>query len=211
MDKVTCHERGRYRPVDLRPPKPDDNWPYRNHPHTPHDKQYGIKDPKFERHIFIGREDIFYDLDAEIGMIAEARKNPDGSEDDTLTNATTKYRPRFLRWIDKHIGIAKGKMETFVLEEFKTTKTNSIADVDEVDIELLMPEWWDDTVFDQLTQAVHDYVVNAVMEEYLVLKFTSKDPLTQDKAVLAQKSLDDVKKFSNASKPGRIRKKYKPF
>ena len=88
---------------------------------------------------------------------------------------------------------------------------NSVKDNEEVDIELLMPEWWDDTAFDQLTESVHDYIVNAVLQEYFTLAFTSKDPVTQDKALMAEKSLDYIKELGNSSKPGRIRKPFKPF
>lgn len=211
MDKVLLHEQGRYKPIDFSRPKPADNWPYPHRPISPNDPNFGIKAPKFERHIFISRDQIFYDIDAQISIISGSRRKGDGTEDDTLSNATTTYQQQFFRWIDKHIGIAKNKMQTFVLEEFKTTKMNSISQVEEVDITLLMPEWWDDTIFDQLVQAVHDYIVNAVLQEYFVLTLTSKDPVTVDKGLLAAASLDEIKKLSNSAKPGRIRKNLEPF
>ena len=210
MDKVIIHEQGRYKPIRCDNPEPNDNWPYHNHPTTPHDREFGIKNPKFERHIFISREQIKFDIDAQLGMIADSRKKPDGSEDDTITNATTKYLQQFYRWIDKHIGLAKNKMQTCVLERFKTTKMNSISQVEEVDIELLMPEWWDDTIFDQLCQAVHDYVVNATMVDFLTLRPDMKE-LIPIKMEEANSNLNDIKKFANSAKPGRIRKQLSPF
>jgi ADP-heptose:LPS heptosyltransferase len=210
MEKVILHEQGRYKPVRCDRPKPDDNWPYHNHPTTPHDREFGIKNPKFERHIFIRRDQVSFDLDAQLGMIADSRKKPDGSVDDTITNATSKYQQQFYRWIDKHIGVAKNKMQTFVLEKFKTTKMNSISQVEEVDIELLMPEWWDDTVFDQLCQAVHDYVVNATLADYFTLRPDMNDLIVM-KRETANDNLNDIKKLANSAKPGRIRKPFKPF
>ena len=211
MDKVLLHERGQYHPVDLGRPKPDDNWPYHNHPTTHHDPEFGIKNPKFERHIFIRRDQIFFDIDSQLGMLAEARKNPDGTEDDTITNATTKYIQMFYRWIDSHIGEAKTTMSAFVLEKFSETAINSIKDHEEVDITLLMPEWYDDTTFPQLCDKVHEYVVSATIADYCHVRFTSKDPFTQDMNSKKDETMSEVKRLVNAAKPGRIRKPQKPF
>jgi len=212
---------GNYRPVPLagpHPPKPDDNWPYHNHPTTPHDTEFGIKNPKFERHIFIRRDQLLYDIDAQIAMMSKARRKDDGTEDDAFSNATATFKDQFYRWIDKHIGIAKEKMSAFVLEQFRPTDMNNISQDDEVDITLLMPEWWDDTIFQQLTQAVHDYIVNATLFEYFSITLvvstrysTGPDPATNVKQQQMMDAMDKIKKLVNASKPGRIRKPFKPF
>ena len=214
MDQLHDKSQGAYKKIPLqghRPPQPPDNWPYHGYPTTPHDKEFGIRDPKFERHIFISRDQIFYDLDAQIAMMNESRRKDDGTEDDTKTNATTKFQQQFYRWIDKYIGIAKGVMATFVLEKFKTTKMNSISQKEEVDIILLVPEWYDDTMFDQLCNAVHDYVVNATLYEYFSLTLSLKDPVTVTKQDQMNDALKDVRKYVNASKPGSIRKPLNPF
>lgn len=204
------NEKG-YRPFSVNPPLPEENWPYRHHPDSPNDRQFTYKAPKFERHIFIRKDQVFFDLDSQLGIISLSRKKQDGTVDDTLTNATTAYRQMFYRWIDKHIGIAKGVMSAFVLDKFKTTSMNSISDKDEIDIELLMPGFWDDTVFDQLTNAVHDYVVNATLFEYFAISLTSKDPVTVDKRQLMIEALSDVKKYVNAAKPGFVEKRKSPL
>ena len=221
MDKLHDKTQGAYRPIPLhghRPPQPPDNWPYHNHPTTPHDTEFGIRNPKFERHIFISRDQIFYDLDAQISMMAKSRRKEDGTEDDTFSNATTTYRQQFYRWIDKHIGIAKGVMSAFVLEKFKTSKMNSISQKEEVDITLLVPEWYDDTMFDQLVAAFHDYVVNATLYEYfsISLLVPSRYGVAQDPATLVKQqqmtdALNDVRKYMQANKPGSIRKTQNPF
>lgn len=211
MNKAIRHEQGRYQPVRFDRPQPDDNWPYRNHPTTPHDREFGIKNPKFERHIFIRRDQIFFDIDSQLSMLADARKNPDGTQDDSITNATTKYQQMFYRWIDSHIGEAKTIMAAFVLERFRETAMNSIKDNEEVDITLLVPEWYDDTTFPQLCDKVHEYVVASTMADFCKMRFTSKDPVTVDKA---QESIDAgarIKELANMAKPGRISKPLKPF
>lgn len=152
-----------------------------------------------------------HDIESQIQMIAAMRRKPDGTEDDVMTQATEKFSSMFYRWIDTHIGLAKAKMAAFVLEDFRTSGMNSIKDVDEVDITLLFPEWYDDTTFPQLVNAVHNYIANAVLFEYFTLSLTSKDPVTVDKNTLMADELAKIKTLSNASKPGRIRKVQKPF
>lgn len=211
MNQAIRHEQGRYAPIDYQPPQPDDNWPYRNKPRQGNDRQYGIKSPKFERHIFIRRDQVFFDIEAQLGMLADGRKNADGTEDDTISNATTKYRQMFYRWIDRHIGEAKTVMSAFVLEKFRETAMNSIQDRDEVDITLLVPEWYDDTTYQQLCDKVHEYVVDATLADFCIMRFTSKDPVTIDKERGKIETLGEVRKLANMAKPGRIRKPMKPF
>ena len=221
MARLHDNKQGNYKPIPVkgfRPPQPPDNWPYEGKPNTPYDPQFGIKNPKNERHIFIDRDQIFYDLDAQIAIMSKARRKDDGTEDDAFSNATTMYQQQFYRWIDKHIGIAKSIMSAFVLEQSRSTKMNSISQDDEVDITLLMPEWYDDTTFEQLCQAVHDYVVNATLYEYFSISLIvpSRYGMNQDPATLVKQqqmndALNDVRKYVNASKPGRIRKPFKPF
>ena len=150
-------------------------------------------------------------VDSQIQMVAETRRKDDGREDDRMTNATTRHQQMFYSWFNTHVGKAKSKMEAFVLEKFKTSNMNTIKDKEEIDIELLMPIWWDDTVFDQLTAAVNDYIVNAILQEYFTVTLTSKDPVTVDKATLANDALNDIRKYANASKPGSVRKHLAPF
>ena len=205
------NENGRYHPLRLNPPMPDDNWPYRDHPTTPRDPEFGIKNPKFERQLFIRRDQMFYDINAQIAMVSRMRKKDDGTEDDALSNATVEFAPQFNRWINEALGIAKGVMSAFVLEKFRDTAMNAITETEEETITLLMPEWYDDTVFPQLVEAVHTYVVEATLARFFQLTFTSKDPVTIDKIQAADDAINNVRKYVNAAKPGRIRKIQKPF
>ena len=205
------HQEKGYHPLRFDRPEPDDNWPYRNRPNSGDDRQYGIKSPKFERHLFIRRDQVFFDIDAQLSMIADARKAPDGTTDDTITNATTKYQQMFYRWIDSHIGEAKTTMSAFVLEKFKETAMNSIKDKDEIDITLLMPEWYDDTTYQQLCDKVHEYVVASTLYDFCKMRFTSKDPVTVDMDHQKTASQFEIKKLANMAKPGRISKPFKPF
>lgn len=205
------HQEKGYHPLRFDNPQPPENWPYAHRPTSPDDQLFAINAPKFERHIFISRDQVLFDVNTQLSIIAAMRKNPDGSENDTLSQATERYAQMFQRWMNTHIGIAKGVMAAFVLEQFRTTDMNSIKADEETDITLLFPEWYDDTTFSQLTGAVHDYVTNATITEFLTVALSSKDPVTADKAQLTADALAAVKKYVNAAKPGRIRKPQKPF
>lgn len=218
MNKAIQHEHGRYRPVHCDEPKPDDNWPYHDYPTTPHDPEFGVKNPKFERHVFIRRDQIFYDIDAQIQMVASSRRNADGTENEIIQQATEKFRPMFYRWIDKNINTLKSAMSAFILEQFTETTINSIKDKEEVDITLLMPEWYDDTTFPQLSDAIHNYVVDATLYEYFNLTLAAStrrgmtvDPITIEKKQQMADDIANVKKLIHASKPGAIHKIQKPF
>lgn len=211
MDILHDEKQGGYKPFHPQNPMPPDNWPYREKPRNGNDRQYGYKNPKFERHIYVRKDQIMADINMQLDMIAKSRRKPDGTEDDAFTNATTTYEGQFMRWIDSHLGILKGVLSAYLLEKFRTSRLNSISTVDEIDLELRMPEYWDDTVFESLSAAIQNYMVNAVMSEYLVISLTSKDPVTQDKSAMAHDALLDVKRFANAAKPGRIHKKLDPF
>lgn len=152
-----------------------------------------------------------FSVEAQLSIIAEARRLPDGSEDASLTNATDKYRQLFYEWINKHIGEAKTVMAHAVLEKFRTTAMNSIKDVDEVDITLLVPEWYDDTTFLQLCDAVHSFVVNATLLDFLSLRSQSNDPAVTLKQTQKQDGENEIRKLINFAKPGRISKPLKPF
>lgn len=211
MNKATIHEQGRYKPVDFYRPQPDDNWPYQGRPHNENSTQYGVKAPKFKRHIFIRRDSVMFAIESQIEMVAEARKNPDGTKNEAMLNATTKYEPMFHEWINRHLGKTKTIMAAVVLEKFRETAMNSIKETEEVDIELLMPEWYDDTTFQQLCDAVHSYIVDATLYDYFLLTLTAKDPVTQDKMTAKTDGESDIRKLVNFSKPGRIHKPLKPF
>lgn len=218
MDNVILHEHGRYRPVAPVPgafppghPLPDDNWPYHGYPTTPLDREFGVKNPKIERHIFIRQDSIFYAIDAQLLILARARRQPDGTENEPMAMATKDFRPMFCQWIDDHIGEAKTAMAAFVLEHTKRSAINAMENNEEVDITLLMPHWYDDTTFKQLKSAINNYVVDATLYDYFMLALTEKDPVTLSKAVSKNNLLDEIKKLVNMSKPGAVKTKMNPF
>jgi hypothetical protein len=152
-----------------------------------------------------GADEIYIQLDESARIITitdNATGIPGARFRETLANIADS---------NKHIGEAKTIMSASVLEEFKETAMNNIKDKEEVDITLLVPEWYDDTTFQQLCDAVNSYIVNATLFDYFSLSLTSKDPVTQDKQMQKMEGESEIRKLINFSKPGRISKPFKPF
>lgn len=184
-------------------------WPYPHHPNGPFDRV--LSEPKREKHIYLMKDQLFYDIEAQVGIVSSMRKKGDGSEDDSLTNGLEQYRGQIERWIERYIGLAKGRMSAIILDVHKKSVSDGLSSKDEVDIELSVPFWWDETVFEQLCASVHDYVVQSVLFEYFSLTLTSKDSVTLDKKELSDKAYGDIKRFACAYIPGTVKKKTQPF
>lgn len=186
-------------------------WPYSHHPSSANDKVLGNRKPRYEKHIYIVRSQVYADIEAQLSIISETRKREDGTEDTTFTNAFQKYQRMFDRWIEKYVNLAKGRMAAFIMQKTQTRKADTVNTNDEIDIELSMPESYDDTSFQQLVQSVHDYIVNGALYEYLTITLTSKDPVTQDKFALTTQGYNDIKRYICSTKPGTVKKRLSPF
>lgn len=190
----------------------------RGYHHIPYHEVMGLPghyipngEPTMLRHIYVRKDQIMADIDIQIDMATKARRTEQDTEDGPFNNATERYAGQFARWIDQSVGIVKGALSAYLAETERTARMNSISTVEELDFELHMPSYWEDTVFDSLSQAVHRYIVNNVLYEFFVLSLTSKDPLTMDKMAMTNEALLDLKRFANAAKPGMVHKVLKPF
>lgn len=156
------------------------------------------------------RDQIAYDIEAQLSVITRSRRTGNAEQDNTLSDIEP-YRPLFNRWIDKYVSSAKGRMEAFLLERFSKSNVNGIGTDNIIEIKLAMPESWDETVLTQLTQSIHEYVSSGVTYEYLNLTLTSNDSVTVSKREQAELAYNDIKKYVCAYKPGTIRKAMHPF
>lgn len=164
------------------------------------------------KHIFIQASQLFYDIDAVTGMIGRARRSENGVQDNTLpTSENDSYRPMFYRWFDKYLRNAESRMQAFVLKPVRVAQMNTLTEWDEKEITLLVPDYWDDTCYEDLVNAIHTYIVNGALYEYLSLTLTSKDPVTLDKQMQMEDAYDDIKKYICSTKPGSVKRPMKPF
>lgn len=174
----------------------------------PTTREYGFVD----KHIFIYANQLWYDIDATTSLLGRARRNmKDVQGEEVPTSENDRERPLFFRWFDKYVKKVEGILSAYLMKPEGKVRDNTLNEWEEKEIWLRMPDYWDDTRYDSLVQAIHNYISTGALLEYLLLTLTSKDPVTQDKA----SQLDDVELeiigAANAVKAGSVHKSLKPF
>ncbi|WP_298522326.1 hypothetical protein [uncultured Prevotella sp.] len=162
------------------------------------------------KHIFLQADQLLYDVDAITGMIDRTARI---AHNDTkvATSESDTYRPMFFRWFDKYIASVEHCLSAFVLKPEGVTRLNDLKEWDEREISLLMPDYWDATVYDSLVQAIHQYVVDGALYEYLSITFSSRDPRTIDRKQSLEEDITNIRALSCRVIPGTVHKHLKPF
>lgn len=174
------------------------------HPHS------CCKEPEKMYHIYILRSQLVSDFEFSLNIMTRARRTGTNNQDNTLEDID-KFRPMIDRWIDKYVSLAKGRMGKAIAEPKQSADTAVADRNDEIDFSLVMGTWWNENVLSPLTQTLHDYIINGLLYEYLLLSATEKDPVTQSKRTSLDEAYEQIKRFITAYKPGYIRKSYHPF
>lgn len=172
-----------------------------------------MQKPKYEkeRHIYISKDNLFFDIDAQTLIVARARRDGNNTDKQDIPSDENGMRPIFERWIDKYINLAIGRMQAFVKPELRTSAMNNIKQWEERDIFLMMPDNWDEKAFEPLKEAVHNYIVSGVLYEYFSLNLTAKDPVTLSKKEEMDLAYEEIKAGVCAYIPGTIHKPIHPF
>lgn len=161
------------------------------------------------KHIYVLADQLFYDIDAVTGMLARIRSSE--LPDTFATAESDEYRPLFYRWLDKYVKKAEARMAAFILTPAHVTRTNELKEWEEKEIVLSMPDTWDDTVFEDLVNAVHRYISDGALYEYLSLTLTTKDAVTVERYSQMEEAYEDIKNYVCATKPHMVEKTLKPF
>lgn len=165
-----------------------------------------------EVHIYIVKDQLLYDIDAQSLIVARARRNGNNVDQHNVsTDEADQFRPMFERWIDKYFSLAMNRMQAYVKTEPRIAMTNNLKQWTEKDITLSMPDYWNEKAFEPLKSAIHDYIVNGVLYEFFTLNLTAKDPVTVSKHDEMQNSYADIKNHISAYIPGTIHKPMHPF
>ena len=162
------------------------------------------------KHIYIQADQLFYDVDAVTSLIDKATRKTQG-ETEVATSEADSHRPMFYRWFDQYIASVERILSAYVAKPEGVARMNGLKEWQEKEIILVMPDYWDATVYDALVQAIHKYVVDGALFEYLSNTLTSRDQRTIDRG----KNLEDgekvIKELSSRVLPGTIRKHLNPF
>lgn len=165
-----------------------------------------------DKHIFIYAAQLWYDIDAQTSILSRSRRSmKDENGEQIATSENTKERPLFYRWFDMYLRNVENNLQAYVMKPKGRARGNELKEWDEQDIWLRMPDYWDDTRYEALAQAIHNYVVAGAMYEYLKLTLTSKDPLTVDKKEEVDNAELAIIDAANATKAGAMVRTLKPF
>lgn len=167
--------------------------------------------PNKDKILYIRKDQILGDIDASLEIVALTHRDDTGGIMPVLERPIEHFRNLFDRWINKYIDNSKQRMQAYVVEPMRKATMNAAPDWEEKEIHLSFPWYWDETTFGALSGAVHDYIVNSVLMEFLAMSITSKDPITTDKQSLAQEAYDNIKHYCVTTLPGTMRKKLHPF
>lgn len=189
--------------------------PIRNRGWHPEPNPFAPKPPRRAyghtvKHIFIQSDQLFYDVDAVTGLIARnSRQSPNG--EDIVTSDSDSYRPMFFRWFDKYIAGVESILSAFVLKPEGVARLNVLKEWNEREITLLMPDYWDATVYDSLVQSIHQYIVDGALYQYLSLSLSSRDARTIDRKESLADDETSIRALSCRVIPGSIHKHLSPF
>ena len=162
------------------------------------------------KHIFLQADQLLYDVDSITGMIDRTARIAH-NDTEVATSESDTYRPILFRWFDKYIASVENCLSAFVLKPEGVTRLNDLKEWDEREISLLMPDYWDATVYDYLVQAIHQYVVDGALYEYMSLVLSSRDLRTIDRKQSLEEGLTSIRALSCRVIPGTVHKHLSPF
>ena len=162
------------------------------------------------KHIYIQADQLFYDVDAVTSLVDKAARRTQ-EETDVSTSEADSHRPMFYRWFDQYIASVERILSAYVAKPEGVAKMNELREWQEKEITLVMPDYWDATVYDALVKAIHKYVVDGALFEYFSNTLTSRDQRTIDRKENLVDGETVIKELSSRVLPGTVRKHMNPF
>ena len=173
----------------------------------------GKPETTVEKHIYLLKDQILYDIDAQTLIVTRARRDAATKVDNnvTATDEADRLRPLLHRWIDKYTDYVRTALAPYTRNAKSVGSMNDIKMWKERDIELQMPDYWNESVYPMLVNAVHDYIVNGTLYDYFSLNLSINDPVTVSKREAMDEALLKIRQYANTVIPGSVRKPLQPF
>ena len=166
----------------------------------------------FDKRIFIYANQLFYDFDTATRIIGKARRNANDAQGEGIqTSENDQERPMVYRWFNKYLQKVESNLSAYIMKPEGRVRDNSLKEWEEKEIWLRMPDYWDDSRYDSLVEAIHNYIVTGALLEYFKYTLTSKDPITIDKATELTDIEPELIDCANATKSGAMVHTLKPF
>lgn len=162
------------------------------------------------KHIYIQADQLLFDVDSVTSLVDKATRKTQ-EETEVTTSEADSHRPLFYRWFDQYIASVERILSAYVAKPEGVAKMNELREWQEKEITLVMPDYWDATVYDALVKAIHKYVVDGTLFEYFSNTLTSRDQRTIDRKENLVDGETVIKELSSRVLPGTIRKHLNPF
>lgn len=170
---------------------------------------------EYIKQIVIHKEELLFDIENITHKIGNSRMNLDNKEQRAVYNLQAddgeQDRSIVFRSISKHISRAKNRMNVYLITKSPEVECNHlVTDENEKDyvIVLRFPWNWCDDYFTQLSDAIHDYVVNACIFDFLLISAPSEAKIYKD---LSDIAYDNIKTCISARLAGTTRRPLQPF
>ena len=162
------------------------------------------------KHIYIQADQLLFDVDSVTSLIDKATRKTQ-EETEVTTSEADSHRPMFYRWFDQYIASVERILSAYVAKPEGVARMNGLKEWQEKEIILVMPDYWDATVYDALVKAIHKYVVDGALFEYFSNTLTSRDQRTIDRKENLVDGETVIKELSSRVLPGTVRKHMNPF
>jgi len=164
------------------------------------------------KHIYLLKDQILYDIDAQTLIVMRSRRDATKADNTNIgTDEADRLRPLLHRWIDKYTDFVRTALAPYAKNGQSVASMNDIKMWKERDIEIHMPDYWNESVYPMLVNAVHDYIVNGTLYDYFSLNLSINDPVTVAKREAMDDALLKIKQYANTVIPGSVRKPLQPF
>lgn len=162
------------------------------------------------KHIYIQADQLLFDVDSVTSLVDKATRKTQ-EETEVTTSEADSHRPLFYRWFDQYIASVERILSAYVAKPEGVARMNGLKEWQEKEIILVMPDYWDATVYDALVKAIHKYVVDGALFEYFSNTLTSRDQRTIDRKENLVDGETVIKELSSRVLPGTVRKHMNPF
>ena len=164
------------------------------------------------KHIYLLKDQILYDIDAQTLIVMRSRRDATKADNTNIgTDEADRLRPLLHRWIDKYTDFVRTALAPYAKNGQSVASMNDIKMWKERDIEIHMPDYWNESVYPMLVNAVHDYIVNGTLYDYFSLNLSINDPVTVAKREAMDDALLKIKQYANTVIAGSVRKPLQPF
>lgn len=119
------------------------------------------------RLVLLMKEEMMNEIHTELLKLSRSRTNDKGMPDFNLQTSELEDDILLTRYVNRHIGRISGRLNAYLYGLSNTVDNDMMVRRPVYEFKLVFPPNWDDSLFEQLAEEMHSYVVNASVTEWL--------------------------------------------